>query len=94
MIAVTAILHHLVLTRYGDSAVFQRVGACLPGAPSDEASTYEKRRAVVLEAYREVEGDVRRLESLLRSRGLPCSRRWLAIYLERWGARAMRFGGR
>ena len=88
-----AILHHLVRTRYGDSPVLQRVGACLP-EPVDEASAYERRRALILAAYKEVEGDVRRLEALLRSRGLPCSRKWLTIYLERWGARAMRFRSR
>ena len=88
-----AILHHLVRTRYGDSPVLQRVGACLP-EPVDEASAYERRRALILAAYKEVEGDVRQLEALLRSRGLPCSRKWLTIFLERWGARAMRFRAR
>ncbi|MBI5488205.1 MAG: FHA domain-containing protein [Deltaproteobacteria bacterium] len=88
-----AILHQLVLTRHGDSPVLQRIGACTP-EEADEATGYERRRAAILAAYREVGGDVRRLESLLKSRGLPCSRKWLTIFLERWGARAMRLRSR
>jgi hypothetical protein len=84
-----AILHHLVKQRHGDSPVLQRVAACVPGA-TDEASAYERRREIIVAAYREVGGDVHRLETLLKSRGIPCSRKWLTIYLERWGARAMR----
>jgi hypothetical protein len=88
-----AILHHLVRTRHGDSPVLRRIAACVPDA-SDEAAVVEGRRALILAAYREAGGDIRRLEALLKSRGLPCSRKWLTIYLERWGARAMRLRGR
>jgi len=88
-----SIFHYLALSRHGDSPVFHRLLSGIPDA-EDESAAYEKRRQIILEAYREVGGDVRRLETLLKSRGIPCSRKWLAIALERWGARAMRFRGR
>ncbi len=84
-----AVLHHLVLRRHPDSAVFLRLTACVPEAP-DDAAAYERRRELILELYREVSGDLQALELLLRRRGLPLSRRWLSLHLERWGARAMR----
>jgi pSer/pThr/pTyr-binding forkhead associated (FHA) protein len=88
-----SIFHYLVQQRHGDSPVFHRLRCGIPDA-EDESAAYEKRRQIILEAYREVGGDLRRLETLLKSQGIPCSRKWLAIALERWGTRAMRFRGR
>lgn len=84
-----AVLHHLVLRRHPDSPVFVRLTAGVPGAP-DDAAAYERRRELILELYREVSGDLRALELLLRQRGIPVTRRWLSVHLERWGARVMR----
>jgi len=84
-----AVLHHLVLRRHPDSPVFVRLTAGVPDAP-DDAVAYERRRDLILELYRAVSGDLRELELRLRQRGIPVTRRWLSVHLERWGARAMR----
>jgi hypothetical protein len=84
-----ALFHYLMLERHGDSPVYGRLRSAFPEAP-DEATAYERRREAILGAYRDAGGDLSKLEALLRSRGIPCSRRWLSIYLERWGAHAMR----
>ncbi|MBN1773458.1 MAG: FHA domain-containing protein [Deltaproteobacteria bacterium] len=84
-----AVLHHLVLRRHPDSPVFTRLTAGVPEAP-DDAAAYERRREIILELYREVAGDLQALERLLRQRGIPVTRRWLSVHLERWGGRAMR----
>jgi hypothetical protein len=84
-----AVLHHLVLQRHPDSTVFTRLTSCVPGAP-DDAAAYERRREIILCMYREVAGDLRALELMLRQRGIPVTRRWLSVHLERWGARSMR----
>jgi DNA-binding NtrC family response regulator len=54
------------------------------------ASAYERHRPLILATYAEVRGNLSRLEDELRSRGLACNRRWLSVYLDRWGARAVR----
>jgi DNA-binding NtrC family response regulator len=68
------------------------------GAPPDAAappsrSAYEARRAEIVAAYAEAGGNLKQLESTLRARGLDCNRRWLAIFLERWGVREIRRRG-
>ncbi len=56
-------------------------------------SVYELHRAEITDAFFEVDGNLSALESLLRERGIPCSRRWLSTYLERWGVRRVRRRG-
>ena len=41
----------------------------------------------LLAAFRECNGNLSATERLLMDRGLRTSRRWLAVFLERWGAR-------
>lgn len=64
--------------------------ACAPGQepPGPEAgSSYERHRAEILAAYAEVGGNLSRMEAMLKQRGVPCTRRWLAHFLDRWGVR-------
>jgi DNA-binding NtrC family response regulator len=71
---------------------------CLPGLRSEGAddgsgaspSAYERHRAEITAAYHESGGNLSRLEEVLRSRGLGFSRRWLSVFLERWGVRRKR----
>ena len=56
----------------------------------DDASPYELNRRAILEAYSEVKGNLSRLEATLKERGIPCTRRWLAFYLDRWGVRPIK----
>ncbi len=50
-------------------------------------SHYEQHREEILAVYREVGGNLSRMEARLRESGLSCTRRWLSIYLDRWGVR-------
>lgn len=50
-------------------------------------STYEENKATILAAYEEVGGNLSRMVNRLGEQGIDCSRRWLAIYLDRWGLR-------
>jgi DNA-binding NtrC family response regulator len=57
-------------------------------APGPEAaSSYERHKAEILAAYAEVGGNLSRMEAMLKQRGVPCTRRWLAHFLDRWGVR-------
>ena len=79
-------------------ALDEALADALPAGESDGAaarfdaspSNYERHRADITSAYREVDGNLSRLEELLRSRGLRFNRRWLSVYLERWGVRRTR----
>jgi hypothetical protein len=53
-------------------------------------SPYERHRAEIVAAWREADGNLSRLEQTLRARGLKLNRRWLAVFLDRWGVRAGR----
>ncbi len=56
-------------------------------APPTTNSSYEKNKAVIVAAYNECGGNITRTFELLRSRGVKCSRRWLAIFADEWGLR-------
>ncbi len=58
-----------------------------PGKLDRAASIYERHREEILQAYRDLGGNLSRMESVLRERGIPCTRRWLAEYLAKWGVR-------
>ncbi len=70
-------------SKYGDGPVARR------GEPNKTKGPlhYEENRDLIIAAYRECHGNLSAAERLLKSRGLSCSRRWLAKYLEKWGAR-------
>jgi predicted component of type VI protein secretion system len=83
-------LHHLLRERFPRCPVFRRIGDGVVDPPDDESRALARRRETVLAAYHEAGKDLARLETLLRSRGMACSQRGLALLLERWGVRAMR----
>jgi DNA-binding NtrC family response regulator len=68
---------------------FKPHGLGPPGDP-DAVSPYERHRAEIVAAWREADGNLSRLEQTLRARGLKLNRRWLAVFLDRWGVRAGR----
>ncbi|MBI5488577.1 MAG: sigma 54-interacting transcriptional regulator [Deltaproteobacteria bacterium] len=53
-------------------------------------SPYERHREAILAAFHDADGNLTRLEELLRSQGWRFNRRWLTVYLERWGVRSVR----
>jgi DNA-binding NtrC family response regulator len=59
-----------------------------PRAPADEdASSYERHRREILDSYRAHRGNLSHMVEHLRASGVPCTRQWLATYLDRWGVR-------
>lgn len=58
-----------------------------PGETADDgaASTYEKYKDIIIATYRDREENISATMRALNSRGVPCSRRWLAVYLQKWG---------
>jgi len=63
-------------------------GSTSGGVP--DGSSYEIHRQEIISSYYAVNGNITQLEGLLRDRGIPCSRRWLSTYLDRWGVRKTR----
>lgn len=53
-------------------------------------SSYDVHRQEIIDTYYRVDGNLTKLESLLREKGISCSRRWLATYLECWGVRRVK----
>lgn len=76
-------LRDLFGRRFGEGPVAQRSNR---GGNRNSNSRYEQNRDVIIAAYRE-SGNLAATERLLKARGLRCSRRWLAVFLEKWGAR-------
>ncbi len=58
------------------------------GEADKSGSLYEANRSRIVEAYRSTGQNLSETERVLRAAGLPVNRRWLTIYLRRWGARA------
>lgn len=54
-------------------------------ADDGAASTYEKYKDVIIATYRDREENISATMRALNARGVPCSRRWLAVYLQKWG---------
>ncbi len=50
-------------------------------------SHYEVYKDKIVTAYRQCDGNLTATERMLRSGGIPCTRRWLGIYLKKWGVR-------
>jgi len=78
--AVTSIFQE----RFGDGPVARRQAGDSEAA---SRSSYERNREAILAAFRECDGNLSATGRLLRDRGVRTSRRWLAVFLERWGAR-------
>lgn len=69
--------------RFGDGPVARRHGK----SKDDGSSRYEANKELIIAAYRESNKNLTATERMLKERGLRCSRRWLAVFLERWGVR-------
>ena len=76
-------------------ALVASVDAAMPApstAPPIDASCgslYENHRSEITAAYYLADGNLSRLEQVLRERGLRCNRRWLTVFLDRWGVRTV-----
>ena len=67
--------------RFEDSPVIERqADKSKPGAVH-----YEANREMIIKAYQSCGENVSALERMLKSKGMRCSRRWLVVYLEKWG---------
>lgn len=71
--------------RFGDGPVAQRHGK----SKDDGSSRYEANKELIIAAYRESGNNLTATERMLKERGLRCSRRWLAVFLKRWGVRGL-----
>lgn len=62
-------------------------------APIDfvELSHYEQYKPLVLSAFKQAKGNVSATKRILNAKGIHCSRRWLDIYLDRWGVERRRY---
>ena len=60
------------------------------GPESEPQSIYDRHRNEIVAAYREVGDNLSRLEGTLKEQGIQCNRRWLGVYLERWGVRSVK----
>jgi hypothetical protein len=80
--AVTAVF----MEHFGDGPVAARYGN--KAGEADGTSHYERHKDLVIAAFRECGGNLSATERLLRDRGVRASRRWIAVFLEKWGVRS------
>ncbi len=73
--------------RFPDNPVSERFLSPDTESEKEKRPHYERNRDQIIEMFGECEGNLSAVERRLRARGIVCSRRWLAIYLERWGVR-------
>jgi len=71
--------------RYGETEMATRYSDIPP--PAKKNSHYEQNKDIIIDAYRECGGNVSRTVDLLQSRGIRCTKRWLAVYADEWGLR-------
>ena len=50
-------------------------------------SRYEAHKDLIIATFHECGGNISALERFLRARGMRCSRRWLTVFLDKWGVR-------
>jgi hypothetical protein len=53
----------------------------------DQSSHYEAHRDRIIAALRVCNGNLSATERLLKSQGIRCTRRWIAIFATKWGIR-------
>jgi hypothetical protein len=73
-----------------DEALSAAVGPEPAGRGVAAHSPYDRHREDIVAAFHDADGNLTRLEGLLRAKGLRFNRRWLTLYLERWGIRTVR----
>ena len=57
-------------------------------------SVYDQNKEIIVEMYTACHGNISLTTEKLRAAGVRCSRRWLAVYVDRWGLREKRKNGR
>lgn len=60
------------------------------GIDDSTASVYDRHREEIIDLYDELGGNLSKVQEMLTVRGISSSRRWLSIYLERWGVRMIK----
>ncbi len=73
--------------RFSDGPVAERVSEDRSESEDVTRSHYQKNKQHIIRAIQECEGNLSAAERLLRARDISCSRRWLAIYCNKWGIR-------
>jgi DNA-binding NtrC family response regulator len=51
------------------------------------SSPYERHKDLIIAVYRDREENISATMRVLNARGISCSRRWLAVYLKKWGVK-------
>ncbi len=51
------------------------------------ASAYERHKDLIVAVYRDREENISATMRVLNTRGISCSRRWLSVYLKKWGVK-------
>ncbi|MDD5308882.1 MAG: sigma 54-interacting transcriptional regulator [Deltaproteobacteria bacterium] len=71
--------------RFGDGPVAARY----EGEAGEEEGTshYERHKDLIVAAFKECGGNLSAAERLLREKGVRVSRRWLGVFLRKWGVR-------
>ncbi len=90
----------IAVGRAPKEAIVEVLGARLNDSPAalrgtgvneDAAdSKYDRNKAAIIEAYRVCKGNISLTEARLKTLGISCSRRWLSVFLERWGVKIPR----
>ena len=55
--------------------------------PPDSSSQYEGNKEAIVKAFHKCSGNVSAMTRQLREQGITCSRRWISVYVKRWGLR-------
>ena len=71
--------------RFGHGPVSLRYSA--EGNEASSSSGYDRHKNQIIAACTECGGNLSATERLLKKQGIQCSRRWLMVYLEKWGVR-------
>jgi transcriptional regulator with AAA-type ATPase domain len=53
--------------------------------PESNNSYYEKNKGIIVAIYLECDGNVSKTVDSLQSQGIRCSRRWITVFVEKWG---------
>ncbi|MCP4674034.1 MAG: FHA domain-containing protein [Deltaproteobacteria bacterium] len=72
---------------FGDRFADGPVPSRYRGSEEAGALHYEQNKEYIVAAYRECNGNISAVERALKTKGLRCSRRWLTVYLGKWGVR-------
>ncbi len=74
--------------RFAAGPVARRYQASQKSQPPNKSnSNYEANKSLIIEIFRQCEGSITATKKVLDERGVACSRRWLSIFLDRWGVR-------